>query len=74
MERRVRLGWLGREGLEGQQSELPCGGSLRWGINRMSGQGKSSTSHSELIPSENFPIHDRLVSLCRGGADESKLA
>lgn len=30
-------------GVEGQQSELPCCDSLWWGINRMSGQGKSST-------------------------------
>lgn len=60
----------GREGLEGQRSELPCCDSLWWGINRMSGQGKSSACCSELIPSEDFSIP---VSQCKGGSDDRGL-
>lgn len=44
----------GRQGLEGQWCKLPCCDTLWRGINRIPGQGKSSTSRSELIPSEDF--------------------
>jgi len=48
---KCRETWMvAKEGLEGEQSELPCCDDLWWGINRRSRLSKSSTDRSELIP------------------------